>query len=142
MKCKQCDGYGHEQIAYRDSASGPVQYIDGRSCKSCAGSGETSQATQEALTSFQATQEALTSFMVWVDLDGIIRVEIGPDLPALEVRRTASLEDIANYSQQLALTANSEILKRSIQSTLESLGTPKQESTASIVGKALKKRKG
>lgn len=90
----------------------------------------------------QATEEALTSFMVWVDLDGIIRVEVGSVFPALEVRRMASLEDIANYSQQLALTANSEILKRSIQSTLESLGTPKQESTASIVGKALKKRKG
>ena len=132
MKCKQCDGDGHEQIAYRDSMDGPVKYIDGRPCEVCAGSGETSQ----------ATQEALTSFMVWVDLDGIIRVEVGSVFPALEVRRMASLEDIANYSQQLALTANSEILKRSIQSTLESLGTPKQESTASIVGKALKKRKG
>lgn len=77
---------------------------------------------------------ALTAFLVWVDLDGMVRAENGPEMPVLDVRRTASLEDIATYSESLGASARMEMLRRSL--------TPPENDTATIISKALKKRRG
>ncbi len=77
---------------------------------------------------------AITAFLVWVDLDGNIHAEIGPEMPALDTKRLASLNDIANFSELMAHEARMEIYRR--------FTTGEQPSTASIVSKALKKRRG
>jgi hypothetical protein len=79
-------------------------------------------------------QEAITAFTVWMDVDGIVHAEIGPDIPAFNIRRPATLQDIAGISDLLANEARLEIQRRFVEDD--------KESTASIVSKALKRRKG
>jgi len=92
------------------------------------------QSTGVDITASSQPTEAITGFMIWMDIDGNLHAEIGPDIPVLATRREATLHDIANFSELMSHEARMEIYHR--------FATGEKEPTANIIKKALNKRKG